>query len=818
MTTINIDKLSTLIAEYKVYFKEHITDEIYKWKAVKHFQDNWNIEATDFTEMLERSLDKTSNLLAAVNFFPRRMIVSFSRMNQEKVREAFRNLYDESFALQNRIENFVETAKELLSEWNDDKNHYQSINVITTYLWLRYPDKYSLYKPSLALSLANTVEFSVEIKGTPIVKALNAIKLYDIVAKELIKDEELKNMLNSALNEECDKDNNLRTMVVDLVYFTGKYMNKTEAMTVNSHKTWIYSPGEKARLWNECQDDEMMCLGWDPLGDFNQYLSKDDIKSALKQHYGVDKDYMNDSLAVWEFLKEISIGDTVFVKNGRNTIIGRGKVIGEYVYDDKRSEFKNIRAVEWSDVGEWSTPEPSVLKTLTNITKYKDYVIRLNNLVDNAIICDEKECNYWWLNGNPNIWSIAKWKVGEEQDYSLFNENGNKQRIFQNFLDAKVGDKVICYESNPTKKIVGIARVSKANDGKLIHFEKVEALTSYIGYDAVQKAPELSNMEFLVNPNGSFFKLTKEEYDIITDMIREENPIITQKRAIDLYTKDDFLSEVYMSSENYDTLSELLKVKKNVILQGAPGVGKTYTAKRLAYSIMGCKDDNRIKMVQFHQNYSYEDFVMGYKPTEDSFELKMGVFYNFCTLAKNNLDQDYFFIIDEINRGNLSKIFGELLMLIENGYRGHELSLAYNEYDNFSVPRNLHIIGMMNTADRSLAMIDYALRRRFSFFDLVPGFESAGFKKYQSEVNDKYFDNLIIKIKELNEIIVKDGSLGRGFEIGHSHLCDIKKDNCKERLKAIVRFDIVPMLQEYWFDNNQVVEKWNKELNSIFND
>ena len=247
---------------------------------------------------------------------------------------------------QNRIENFGKTAKELLRERNSEKNDYQSINVITTYLWLRYPEKYSLYKPSLAVSLANTVESSVEIKGSPIVKAMNAIKLYDIVAKELINDEELRDLLNSELNDECYKDDNLRTMVVDLVYFVGKYMNKAEAKTVNGHKTWIYSPGEKARLWNECQDDEMMCLGWDPLGDLNQYLSKDDIKSALKLHYGVDKDYMNDSLAVWEFLKEINIGDTVFVKNGRNTIIGRGTVVGEYVYDDKRSEYKNIRAVE----------------------------------------------------------------------------------------------------------------------------------------------------------------------------------------------------------------------------------------------------------------------------------------------------------------------------------------------------------------------------------------------------------------------------------------------------------------------------------------
>ena len=162
-----------------------------------------------------------------------------------------------------------------------------------------------------------------------------------------------------------------------------------------------------------------------------------------------------------------------------------------------------------------------------------------------------------------------------------------------------------------------------------------------------------------------------------------------------------------------------------LILQGAPGVGKTFTARRLAYSVMGEKDDSRIEFVQFHQNYSYEDFVMGYKPSGDGFELKYGIFYRFCLKAANQPDKDFFFIIDEINRGNMSKIFGELLMLIERDYRGTKATLAYNGM-SFSVPKNLYIIGMMNTADRSLAMIDYALRRRFRLVGVAAGCAAAG--------------------------------------------------------------------------------------------
>ena len=184
------------------------------------------------------------------------------------------------------------------------------------------------------------------------------------------------------------------------------------------------------------------------------------------------------------------------------------------------------------------------------------------------------------------------------------------------------------------------------------------------------------------------------------------------KKPDKTYGKTEFVREVYMNEREFDILSALLRENKNLILQGAPGVGKTFAARRLAYAMMGRKDDSRVKLVQFHQNYSYEDFVMGYRSDGSGFKLTKGIFYNFCREAQEHPDKEYFFIIDEINRGNLSRIFGELLMLLEKDYRETEISLAYNG-EPFSVPKNLYLIGMMNTADRSLAIMDYALRRRF---------------------------------------------------------------------------------------------------------
>ena len=307
-----------------------------------------------------------------------------------------------------------------------------------------------------------------------------------------------------------------------------------------------------------------------------------------------------------------------------------------------------------------------------------------------------------------------------------------------------------------------------------------------------------------------------------TDKNDETIAPLTITEKDNTYTKKDFLSQVYITSNQYDTLTALLEHKKNVILQGAPGVGKTFTAKRLAYSIMGEKDNSRIEFIQFHQSYSYEDFIMGYRPADDgSFELKRGVFYRFCDKARNDPDRQYFFIIDEINRGNLSKIFGEMLMLIEADKRGDKLKLTYQKEDDesFSVPDNLYIIGMMNTADRSLAMIDYALRRRFSFFEMEPGFDSDGFKEYSETLKNDKFNALIAQIKLLNKEIEKDSSLGKGFCIGHSYFCNLTAETyTTDRLCSVVEYDIIPMLREYWFDDNDKADKWSAELRGIFND
>lgn len=294
------------------------------------------------------------------------------------------------------------------------------------------------------------------------------------------------------------------------------------------------------------------------------------------------------------------------------------------------------------------------------------------------------------------------------------------------------------------------------------------------------------------------------------DDTEEEERLIEYPR----YNADDFLADVYMQDDEYDTLVNLIRTKKNIILQGAPGVGKTYAAKRLAYSMMGVKDQNRVMMVQFHQSYSYEDFIEGYRPAENGFLLNKGAFYKFCKVAEMDDENEYFFIIDEINRGNLSKIFGELFMLIESDKRGVQLQLLYSG-EKFAVPKNLYIIGMMNTADRSLAMLDYALRRRFAFYEMRPGFETDGFREYRMWLGSEKFDRLIHCVESLNSAIAADESLGDGFCVGHSYFCNLIADKVTDRaLSSIVEYELIPLLKEYWFDEPLKVKDWTNNLRS----
>lgn len=559
---------------------------------------------------------------------------------------------------------------------------------ITVYLCLKYPQKYDIFKYTVCKATGIYLENNfTPTKGHTEQNIKGNSKLISEMQSVVSQDSELIELFESNLDSDCYADESHRMLTFDLSFYIANYLADE---TKKAKEDWIGADidfGIPADDWRELFDDESIfnTQSWEVLYRFLDYGGMATCKQ-LSVKYGETPNFYNTGVTT---LAKRMTGCDISVKekngNKRYWII---LFVGRNVNSDEDGVFV------------WKLRDE--LKEALEDVDFSDTELYADQ--------SENSVNYWWLNANPKIWSFSDIEVGEEQNYTMYNDNGNKRRIFQNFLDAREGDLIIGYESNPVKQVVAICRVTKQNDGENLYFEKIEGLTSPIDYTLLKDAPELEKMEYFMNPQGSLFKLTKGEYDFIMDMVREENqenPIGSEQA--ESYSKEDFLSEVYMTSEKYDSLKGLLLNKKNIILQGAPGVGKTFAAKRLAYSIMGVKDESRVEFIQFHQNYSYEDFIMGYKPS------------------------------------------GE------------------------------------------------------------------GFRLYLDSFNDDTFYALIEKIKDLNFEIAKDPSLGSGFCIGHSYFCG--QDECTDEwMQSVVEYDILPMLEEYWFDEPAKIQKWQNILRGVFND
>ena len=793
---MDLNKLQEIFENYKNNFNNRWEDEKYKWENIKQFQDNWNIDAENFVEMLEKSIPN-SNLLNADRFYPRGMIIALANIDTEKVRLMFHNLYNEQLDLKERITNFIQDAEEIRKESGEEKwkNHYQSENVVSIYLWLKYPNKYYIYKSRTYKTLKDLLKYKTQ-NNVETIKPIECFNFYNEICDYINKDTDFKEKYFELTND-IYRDESLHTLVNDIGFYVYQ-KNKIKK--------------ESRNFFEKILNENNIKFVFDKNA-YNVDIANKSYKIIIRAYNG------NYTFIAKTQLPELK--DDIFV-----AIVWWNNEKPESIYLIPTTEWNNKNSnifVEKNYNGLKSKPEWGINLSDNKKEQLDPYEISavIGNLLNdesNTQSTEEdntnnkKDIQYWWLIASPKIFKFSDIEIEEEQYYTLLNENGNQRRIYRNFMAAKKGDLVIGYESTPVKQIVALGEITNRDSEKL-YFKKTENLLNPISYSDIQDVKELQNMEYK-GSQGSLFKLTKEEYNVLVDIIREVNP---QNKQNDKkpYSKNEFLKSVYINEEKYDCIKSVLEHKKNIILQGAPGVGKTYCARKLAYSIMEEINDDRIEFIQFHQNYSYEDFVMGYKPTQEGFSLEKGVFYKFCKKAANDPDKKFFFIIDEINRGNLSKIFGELLMLIENDYRGHKIPLAYDATDCFAVPKNLYIIGLMNTADRSLSLIDYALRRRFSFIDISPAFDNKTFQKYQNELKNEKFNKLINVIVDLNKTIsdVSKSGLGKGFCIGHSYFCNFETDKLNDiMLKEIVECDIIPMINEYWFDEEQLANEWINKL------
>jgi len=623
-----IAKIKEVIALYKADFERIDSEERYKWIAIKHFQDNWDIDAPDFANMLEQSFAKQINLLMGYKYFALGMLLLFAKQYKEDVRELFKMLFDENQPVNTRIENFksqMEQYCEIARQTDPNcKNSYQAERAICVYLTFRYPQKHYLFKPKVYKDIKRLTGY----EGT----GSDRENYYDIVniIKELVFDDvELTTMSKERLDSECYQDPDYSVLATDIVYFASKLQ-------------------------------------------------------------------------------------------------------------EKREEEKKLAA------------KP-------------------------AIVLDFKA----WL-------EVPTRKNGKPYDYKTV-------KAYVKQVEGEAKKLVPPYEGN-----INLFTYDTVTDFRCEH----------------DKILQVIETEGLI-VNGAFSKVLNlyeqflQEREQPAVQLLAATPIVISRTA---YDREKFLEEVFLTVTDYDSLINQLERKKNLILQGAPGVGKTYVAKRLAYSLIMEKTSERICFVQFHQSYGYEDFVMGYRPNEAGFKLKEGAFYSFCRKAAKDPENDWYFIIDEINRGNISKIFGELLMLIEADKRCPDYAIHLQGVEEpFFVPDNVYIIGMMNTADRSIALIDYALRRRFAFFPLEPAFENESFRDYMETKNSSQFNAVIEMVSKLNDEISADPLLGPGFKIGHSYFVTDDPIDGK-LLRNIILYEIKPLLCEYWVDDSDKVQQWTVKL------
>ena len=386
---------------------------------------------------------------------------------------------------------------------------------------------------------------------------------------------------------------------------------------------------------------------------------------------------------------------------------------------------------------------------------------------------------------------------------------------FQFVHEMKIGDLVVAKVGR--KKILGGGFITS----EYIYDQKRKE------YQSIRRVKWVTTEKAEFPGTGGTTKTLTEisRYSTLKEMIESyiEGKPTVDRMPLEPYFIESALGDLLLSKKQFEEMLESLRSKKNLILQGPPGTGKSFVAKRLAYALLGFKDESRIESIQFHQSFSYEDFIQGFRPKKDGsgFTLKDGVFYRFCSKALQDLDRPYVFIIDEINRGNLSKIFGEVMLLIEADKRGPDwaVSLTYSDESasKFHIPANVHILGMMNTADRSLAIVDYALRRRFAFKDVLPGFDSDKFGSLLESkgVEPQVITSIQAKMAALNREIELSVDLGRGFTIGHSFFVPFQDvTDSKAWYDRVINSEIVPLLREYWFDKKQnEVDQHIKSLN-----
>lgn len=557
-----------------------------------------------------------------------------------------------------------------------------------------------------------------------------------------------------------------------LKFLEQKFNSHSKVMNKQSIKYWLYSPGENAEYWEEFYEKGIMALGWDHLGDINQYSSKNEIVKKLQEIEGVTSSKKNDATATYEFKEVLSIGDIVIVKKGREKLLGYGEVISDYFYDNDRMIFQKCRKVNWKKKGVWETGFQLVLKTLTDITNYPMKDPNFDQYYEKLLYIIEGGKNVLSRNSHTTM----------PLNQILYGPPGTGKtfQLQDSYFKAFTVQESSLSREQYLENIVSDLKWWQVSAVALLDMKRSK-VTDIVSHELVLIKIKLSNSK---NPNATIWGYLQHYTDPDCEHVRvaerSSNPIFYKDENSFWEVKEDLLEQFY--PEAFSILEEV----KN-------------------YNPNPDKFIKNYEFVTFHQSFSYEDFIEGIKPNLEeeennvSYKIEDGIFKKMCLKADADRENRYAIFIDEINRGNVSAIFGELITLIEDDKRlGEEnelrAKLPYSKTD-LGVPPNLHVFGTMNTADRSVEALDTALRRRFTFKEIMPEPHLLG------NISFNGFD-LQEVLKIINERI--EALLDRDHTIGHSYFIKIKSGDV-EALSQAFQNKIIPLLQEYFFHDYEKI-------------
>ena len=737
------EKINELIEYYITLRREDPANEneVYKWYAIDHFQQHWDINAVDFYEMFKESFRKRGNLVYQNSFS---FLDALGKYFPEQLRNLFIIVYssDDFYIKLDKAKNFAENSIEKLREKlnKTNFNHQFDERTLSFLLTMQNPSKNTFYKSTLYNQLCDYLDIipQKERKYKHHIELLfQMVPFLNNPQLNLLKEHFVPKGVDFPL-----------LLAQDIVY---QNMNNENEDT---KRYWLYSPGEQAVKWEEFYNEGIMAIGWDELGDLENYTDRKSILEALMNNYGGGEDQRNNVSAIDDFSNgenKINIGDIVIAKKGKNTLLGYGKVISDYYFDEERAAYKHYRKVKWLKKGVWDANNNLPTKTLTDVTTY-----------------------------NSDIEGI------KYAQYLLNIMNGNTQAQEDNLIIKllKYKPQIILQGPPGTGKTREAKRIAKA----LLGLSENDSLEGNEQFKLIQFHPSYSYEDFV---RGIVAKPNEEGDGII---YTAENKVLAEfaEKALKAFQEP-------IKWENFrDFLEKEKKEGREVYFDEGKELKYNFIQNNeLRYLSRGNHNLAGIPIEEFCQRNLDDKFDSFYKNYHKwGWKFITDYFIKWANNFKKK--KPYVLVIDEINRANLSAVLGELIYALE--YRGEAVQSMYviDGENNLILPPNLYIIGTMNTADRSVGHIDYAIRRRFAFVNVLPNELEKDFHKELfravSELfisnYDEYISNPDIELKRAltlsNEFKSEDVWLGHSYFITKNTPIDIRWE-----------YEIKPILLEY---------------------